>query len=89
MTTESDQEVKLFPDVKPTLANLHILLLRRGNDPRPTPVYFAHDGDLNSAIAVGRSFCEKINARFVMVKPFVLNLNTGLKSFIGGKNNYI
>lgn len=74
MTTTSAAPAKPI-ELKPiAVENLFILWHRKGNDPRPAPLYFSFEGSFDDAIKRGRRFCEETGIKFVYVKRFVTDL---------------
>jgi hypothetical protein len=55
--------------------SLFVLLYRQKNNPYPMIKNFFHPGDFRSAIQRGKRHCDDTGLVFIMVKPFVSDLD--------------
>ena len=69
--TQVNPEQNLIHSTKP-LKRIYILTFRRGSSLQTKN--FNHDGDLKDAIQRGRDHCAKMGYVFVLVRPFVVDL---------------
>lgn len=68
------------------LDEVYILYHRKGNDPRPAPLYFTYEGTLDDAIKRGMKFCQDAGIKFVFVRKFITNLDDSLARIKLGQN---
>lgn len=54
--------------------SLYVLYHRRKSELFPKPKFFWHNGDLRSSIERGKRHCEEIGEVFLMVRPFISDL---------------
>lgn len=67
---------KALPDeAKAAKKNLFILQYRQKSNPHPLFKYFGHAGDFRSAIQRGKRHCDETGLVFIMVKPFMSDLD--------------
>ena len=59
------------PEDKPIL---YILYHRHGNTQHTDFMFFNYKGSFRDAIERGKAYCQRVNLRFISVKPFLTDL---------------
>lgn len=67
-----------------SLSHVYILFFRTGMNPRPQEKYFERQGNLQSAVAYAKRYCELLNYRFVHVQKFISDFDDDIKKFTTG-----